>query len=461
MSEHLSSRNIERYLLRALTPEELLRADDHLASCADCRARAAEGAQAGQTFASLYGRLQEAARGEDAHLAYEQIAALVDGGLGADERGGVEHHLASCPACAAAADDLRAFAAALSVARRQQREPNRTLKKKVGDFWLFVSSPRRFALTAATAFAVALVLFALSAPLFLLLRTRTGPRQVARSQPPPAASVSPAPPAATPSGSTRRDGNTTNEQTHQPPLVASRPAATPEASEAGGSSAVVLNDGGVRVVLNRRGRVEGLEGLPAASQREVGLALAAGRLELPTVLAQLRGKPGVLMGGGKLDTPFALLDPVGVVVRSERPTLRWKPLEGATQYTVTVFDPDFNAVVKSPPLKQTAWEVPAALERGRVYEWQVTALKDGREVIAPQAPAPEARFEVLGREQEEELARVERVRPNSHLTRGVVYAHVGLLEDAEREFRALVRDNPSSRGARRLLAEVRALRRAK
>jgi hypothetical protein len=207
--------------------------------------------------------------------------------------------------------------------------------------------------------------------------------------------------------------------------------------------------------------VEGLEGLPSSAQREVSRALAGGHLETPTALAQLRGRPGVLMGGANQGAPFALLDPVGAVVRSDRPTLRWQPLDGAAQYTVTVFDPNFNAVVKGPPLQQSEWSVPGALKRGQVYTWQVTAIKDGREIIAPAAPAPEARFRVLGREQEDELARLERARPRSHLSRGVVYARVGLLEDAEQEFRALVRDNPRSKVARRLLSNVRLLRRAR
>jgi hypothetical protein len=46
----------------------------------------------------------------------------------------------------------------------------------------------------------------------------------------------------------------------------------------------------------------------------------------------------------------------------------------------------------------------------------------------------------------------------SHLVRGVLFARVGLLDDAERELRALAAANPRSAVARKLLASVTALR---
>ncbi len=43
MTSHLSSRQVEGYRQRSLSPRELLAVDDHLAGCADCRLRVAEG----------------------------------------------------------------------------------------------------------------------------------------------------------------------------------------------------------------------------------------------------------------------------------------------------------------------------------------------------------------------------------------------------------------------------------
>ncbi len=167
------------------------------------------------------------------------------------------------------------------------------------------------------------------------------------------------------------------------------------------------------------------------------------------------------MGEAGDGVAFPLVNPVGVVVRGDRPTLRWQPLSGATSYTVTLLDSDSGATMTSPPLNATEWAVPRRLMRGGTYTWQVTAMKDGRDIISPAAPAPEARFKVLGQSKVAELERMERAKVNSHLTRGVLYAEAGLLSDAEREFASLVKANPRSPIARKLLRSVEALRLAK
>ena len=124
-----------------------------------------------------------------------------------------------------------------------------------------------------------------------------------------------------------------------------------------------------------------------------------------------------------------------------------------------MLDADFNTVATSPPLEGTTWTPPRALERGRVYSWQVTAVKDGKEIISPSAPAPEARFKVLEKAKADELMGVERAAAGSHLVRGTLYARAGLLDDAERELRALVAANPKSPAARKLLQSLQAIRR--
>jgi hypothetical protein len=98
------------------------------------------------------------------------------------------------------------------------------------------------------------------------------------------------------------------------------------------------------------------------------------------------------------------------------------------------------------------------LKRGEVYLWQVKAIKDGRTVVTPSPPAPSAKFLVLGRAESDELSRARRDYGSSHLTLGLLYARSGLLDDAERELRALQRINPNSELARQLLKQIRELR---
>ena len=163
----------------------------------------------------------------------------------------------------------------------------------------------------------------------------------------------------------------------------------------------------------------------------------------------------MLRGDPQAGDTFAVRSPIGVVIEAARPTLRWDALAGATSYKVTIYDPNFNVVASTPPLTTTSWTVSQPLVRGKIYSWQVTALKADQEIKSPKPPAPEARFKVLDAAKAGEIEQARRALANSHLALGVLYARAGLLNDAEREFNALLRANPGSEVARKLLSDVR------
>jgi hypothetical protein len=117
-----------------------------------------------------------------------------------------------------------------------------------------------------------------------------------------------------------------------------------------------------------------------------------------------------------------------------------------------------NEVATSGPVMATSWRVPHTLARGATYSWQVTAhKKNGQTITSPVLPAPQAKFQVLARVRLKELKQARRVYPDSHLTLRILYAQAGMLDDAVREFQALVRANPQVNVAHKLLREVRAL----
>jgi hypothetical protein len=163
------------------------------------------------------------------------------------------------------------------------------------------------------------------------------------------------------------------------------------------------------------------------------------------------------MGSDNGQNAFAVLDPLGNVLLSNRPTFRWSGLEGATGYVVEVYDEKFNAVATSPQLTALTWTT--TLSRGNVYSWQVKAMKDGQEIKSPRPPAPQAKFRILDQAKANEIANARRSYPSSHLTLGLLYAQAGLLREAEQEFRLLQRANPNSDLARNLLRQVQSLRR--
>jgi hypothetical protein len=233
---------------------------------------------------------------------------------------------------------------------------------------------------------------------------------------------------------------------------------SPEATAA----IVALNDGGGQVTLNEQGNLTGLDALSPTDRRRVIQALQTRRVETPAELVKLRSSSGTVMGPGD-ETPFALLDPVGEIVLSDRPTLRWRPLGGATSYTVTITDPGnrYEEVAVSPALNQTQWQVDRALKRGGAYTWLVTAVKDDRKITAPSREKGVAKFKVLEQAKADELSRARREYAGSHLTLGTLYAQAGLLAEAEREFKTLAAANPQSPVVESLIRDLRAKRHAR
>jgi len=446
LSGHLSTQIIERYRRRTLSPVELLRADDHLSACEVCRTQACEAAKPERVLLALHANLRaEAANANQDHLAYEQIAALVDGGLDAADREVAESHLELCHLCKDEVEDLRAAVVGANVKQpvRSIRKP--TFAEKLTAFGnVFVSfSPARLAVAA-----VALLFMSLTATV-LWRQAHTTP-EVAQAPRTSAADERPRPsiePALTDNANPSDDASDANSETVAPTPV--------ESGAASAQIAVTLDDAGGRVTLDNAGKIAGLPSLSPSARQAVKNALTNGRIETPSALS---GRAGTLMGESDEGAAFSLLNPVGVIVRADRPRLSWRPLPGASRYTVTILDSNLKTVATSPPLSTTAWTLPRALNRGRIYTWQVAALKAGEEIIAPQAPAPEARFKILEKVKDDELRGLERSDARSHLARGVLYARAGLLDEAERELRALAADNPKSPVARKLLRSVNKLR---
>ena len=489
MSQHLSTQNVDRYRKLLMSPAELLAVDDHLAECETCCRMLGDPQQLESAFSRVRSELRATAGAKPEHLSYEQMAAFVDGEMTDVDLEIVKSHIEMCAPCTAEVRDLLAFKAVLanetesavaaSPVQPALSAPTRWQKFMASWRLPFHMSPLQ---AAGTAF-VALLFLGVVAAVWLRSREMTSPTptEVAKVErtplmtEPTTANVAP-----TPSGPedeqsnanlAQSNANLAKSNTNQSQAAATqqRPKAAPPPSRTLGQSpsqneALALNDGGSRVTLDREGNARGLESLPPAYQRAVRQALATQSVETPSGLAELSGRSGTLMSGESSvsGVSFPVLGPVGTVVRSDRPLFRWGALAGATRYLVKVYDSNLRKVASSLHLSETEWTPAEPLARGGLYVWQVTAtLKDGTEIIAPGAPAPEARFKVLERERADELNEAEQKYADSHLTLGLLYARSGLLEDAEREFQALVKANPDSTVARKLLRDVQAQRQSR
>jgi anti-sigma factor RsiW len=438
---HLTQSQLEDYLRQRLSGAELLNLSDHLALCAPCRQQVAHVSSDDTAFMALHAELffseEETIFSPEkyGHPAFEEIANYVEGKQVGEDPHSVKDHLAVCQQCSLAVEDLRAFrnevapnldreyrpdSIPVTTERRQRRLPSFL----PGSWW----RPR-----LAFGFALAVLLLSLTGWLIWRAQRKT---EESRTE---VTVVAP----------------TTQATTADGPSVTAVDSPGPE-SEA--EAIAELNDGESRVRLDRDGNLSGVDNLPPAYQRKIKQALRTQHIERSVMLSGLNRPESALMTSDEHANEFSVSEPIGKVTLSDRPTFQWTQLEGASAYVIEIYDENFNLVTASAPLTAATWTAVQPLRRGGIYSWQVKATKAGQEFRAPRPPARQAKFRVLDGDRAEELAKAQRAYASSHLTMGLLYADAGLLDQAEREFRALQRANPQSAVAKKLLGQVQGLR---
>ena len=410
MAEHPTTHDLDAYRRRVLAPADFVSVHRHVTDCPRCAEQSDSPAVAARDLSDLRAALLSAPDEVPYHLSSDEVAAYVRGRLDEVDLEIAESHLNVCSTCLA------------EVERRAVKPARRWLSLPATNWW----QPWRVA--AVVSFSIVVVVLAI-----WLLRTRPVPHTEQVAVPANQSSPQIAPVAG--------------------PQSPAQPGVSPDAE-----FALILNDGGHKITLDKQGTLAGLERLPSQVQQRVRTALQTGRLEHPSALAQLNSEPSKLLSNSGNGLPFRLVGPVGQAVLTAQPTFRWRALTGAQSYTVTVTDTDLNEVANSPPLSTTEWRIAKPLKEGGTYSWQVTALKDGVRITSPVLPAPQAKFKVIDSATAEMLQQARHAYPDAHLTVGVLYAEAGLFDEAEQELRVLVRNNPGDRTALKLLQSVRSMR---
>jgi anti-sigma factor RsiW len=433
LSEHLTQSQIEDYSRHNLTAAEVLSVSTHLLVCEACSRQVERALNGDVAFFTLKSEvftetLSSPAGG--AHLTLEQTTRYVDEALAGEELQVVTGHLADCEQCEMAVNDLRAFREHVAPELNREYQPSPVM----------VESSRRHFVKALPSLLPRLPALVFGSALTMLLLILAGwliwkapqwkKTEMVETTP------SPTPPAAIPVVSP------TPIPRDEPALVVAR-----------------LNDGRGQVTLDQEGNLTGIDNLPPAYEQMIKGALTNQRLEKSRILAGLMppGDPQIRSRNNP-GREFSMIKPVGTVILLDRPTFRWSRLDGAPSYIVEVYDDKFAKVATSPQLIDNSWTASKSLPRGKTYTWQVKAVKDGRALISPPPAEPEAKFRILDRARAVELMQAQRTYARSHLTLGLLYVRDGLLDNAELEFRKLRKANPSSAIARRLLADVRAMR---
>lgn len=215
---------------------------------------------------------------------------------------------------------------------------------------------------------------------------------------------------------------------------------------------VRLADAGGVVSLDSRGEVHGVGLLDAGESARLRDALSTGQIVVSGEVTRLAGESGVLRSA-VVSPAFGLVAPIGTVVPGPRPLLRWTARVGATGYVVTLRNERTGETVSGPSTTGLSWTPDPPLQPGETYSWQVSAAVGRSEEVAPAPPAPAARFRVVASAEAARLASL----PASHLTRGVAYAHAGLLDEAADEFRRLAAQNPDSPLVQQFLRQLQAV----
>lgn len=414
MTEHLNEQTVEHYRQRQVDPAQRQRADAHLAVCEACVKRILDAGHSTLAFNSLSEAFLPATNEEPFHLSTAELKQFVSRNASEAIKIICESHLEGCVQCR---QEFRLLSAAAAGAQAD--------KTNVATLAPRASAPRPNWFTPARV-AAAVALAGLLLLAIVWWRQSHSHEESARNAPSPAPT----------------------------PFVSPVPSNAPSVESVTPPAAVALKDSGIEIRLDPEGKLVGLEKVDETTQQMAKAALAGENLTRPKELEGLSSPRIKLLGEPPGEITFRLVSPLGQVITEDRPTLKWRPLDGATGYVVTVFDKNFNRVAQSPPLAKTEWTLAVPLARGGTFLWEVTTTVDGNTITAPAAPAPRAQFRIVEAEKLAALTKLKQQQPASHLALGLGYARVGLLNDAEREFRQLVNENPDSAIARKLLRTV-------
>jgi hypothetical protein len=416
MTTHLTAEQMQNYLVRRVSIDELGTIGEHLHGCRSCyQAYLA----VLQTRFPIEIDFDELAGLKGWHLEGEELADYLGGRMNQVDLDYARLHLQECGACKQRVYDSSNNWPENASSKGTHEEYETPWREYLPAFRSTPSPRFRVAAALLLVIGIALVLWAV---------LNTGPKETDVAQDVPSETIP--------------SQNVPEQAT--PPLPAPRSTAIDRPA----NSSSGKHTGGARNSDNREaGR---------RPYRDESVLLAR-ELTIPPAIEMLDRTPAIAIRGNRASIQsFTIVRPFTTLINNDRPTFSWTTLNGATSYTVSVYDADLHLVRTSEPLIETQWLMPDRLEAGMVYTWMVTARKDGQEIIAPASPA-RAEFKILGKPELRKLNRMVR-RTASHAARGVLYAEAGLLDEAEMEFQIHLSLRPVDERVKGLLRIVKSWR---
>jgi hypothetical protein len=410
--DHLSAQMAHRFLARALKQHEIVAATQHLRVCEYCRENVIILRR--NRPVSLLDQILPGTSAED-HPGEHLLAAFVDDDLKPLDCVLIENHVRECYICRAALSDLRSFRDELKQMPVKQYLPAQEPATRPITVW-----PRHSAGQESTGF-------------FNWLRWFTQPFVIG---------------AAVTAAATLILVAFVSLTRLSPPQFA--------AHETGGkpTSECKLLDNTREIRFDWGGIINLGSTLPEADLDAVQrICVAALRNEpLPPSPALVYLKSATTIWRGQqsgASVPLKIIRPTRTLIKPGRANFQWRTATGVQSYTVHVVDDETQEeVVTSPPIFSSAnasvceWSEGGSLSPGKRYRWYVATVVNDQEIDVPQAEEPPARFSVLSEEELARLNEADQANQGDQLIDGLLDLQVGLLDDAEADFQALL-DEPS------------------
>ncbi len=169
--------------------------------------------------------------------------------------------------------------------------------------------------------------------------------------------------------------------------------------------------------------------------------------------------PGQAMRGASSGEEPRVIEPAGVIVDDPRPLFRWSDT-GNANVILSIFS-EGQTVMQSATLHGSEWQPARALDRGKVYRWQIEVTTAKTVTIAPNPSDPPAMFAVLSDDQHRALAAARARFATDDLYLGVLTARNGLESEAIGHLRRYCAAHPAEKQVAALLRGVEAWRAAK
>lgn len=412
-------------LLTSAGGVELAGALEHVSECGRCQAEFRRLAACAPASVKFSEALLDIAECPD----YDALSAFVDGGGDAESARAVRAHVNLCGLCARDVEHIRALRSHADL--RGDIEVHAPVRASHSPVWgPLVKRLAAGVVLAGAALAVYVAVVPGVKPVSKATKTSVATQPAPQGQPSGPQVSEPAPGVAV--------------EVKPPAGSASKPAVT---SPAGPSYTVVMADGRYRIARQGTRTVVLKDGaavsVPAGLMAKMVQKITTGKVPVSQPVALAMSSIRVRDSEGYVPPPTAprLLEPVGKIVKSDRPKLVWSHVELARGYRVSISDAQGN-IVYSAVSDRESHVVAVGLERGRVYTWQVgVRFNDSDGWTLSRA----AKFKVLASEDLAYLQSVSRLMPGSHLALGVACESVGLADEAAREYRLLKLSNPGVR----------------